>query len=543
MLLAGARDLVRRRPIVLAPIGLVAVVGVALLPAALRRFSVGGEDLRLDLWRSALTIFAEHPVTGGGPGTWVQLKIAANSPGAPNLILPQAHNMYVQAAAEVGIVGLIALAALAVAVLHRLWTGWRSTTDGSTRAGSAAARPTALSLEAGAAMVSLAAFAGQSIVDNLTNLPFVCLLLIALVAWIDGRLAQSEPVRPEPGQSVASRGLAVLERGPLLYILGLLACALVIPTLLRIDRAAALAVDGNDAALRGHWQVALDKYDAARMIDPGFTLYEIQTASALARVGRTSEARDMLARAVESDPVAVNVIGLAALEAELGDREAALAHVRQAIALSVNEPVVALNAGLIAERLGEPELALDQFANAIALDAPLASSRIWASPPRLHTRAEIVAAARARVESLAGALILAYAGHPDTARRELNGMPGSDRRDVYIAAVEWQARDVPAALARLDAILAARPLDWFAAAWAARISKLSLNDGAFNRYSKWAITVQGDSAPGVIADRALVPAGFDAPTANLPGNYPWAVYLRPISPYLLAPQLTLIGLR
>ena len=331
---------------------------------------------------------------------------------------------------------------------------------------------------------------------------------------------------------------------PAIPLIGLLVLVAAIPALIRADRAAVLAQGGNVSALRGDWQIALDAYDAARREDPGFTLYEIQTASALARVGRTADARQMLARAVEADPIAMNLIGLAALEAELGDREAALDHVAKARALGVREPAVALNAGLITERLGERDLALDAFADAVAWNAPLAQSDIWASTARTVSIDSVVALARGRVDDPAdAAIMLAYAGDPAAARVELDGIPQSSKRDVYIAATEWLAGDPTAAIARLRAMLAEEPKDWFAAAWAARIARISGDAPASTRYSRWAIAVQGDSAPGVIAERSTVPASADAATANLPNNYPWATYLRPIAPHLLAPQLVLIGVR
>ncbi|HXG26230.1 MAG TPA: O-antigen ligase family protein, partial [Candidatus Binatia bacterium] len=176
---ASTVDRLRARPILALPVVGLALVGLALTPSLLARFAQGGGTLRLDLWRSALKIFAEHPLVGAGPGTWVQLKVAANPPGVPNLILPHAHDMYVQAAAEVGVVGLLALAVLAFALARRLWAGWRSPDR-------------ALSFESGAVLVSLGAFAAQSVVDNLVNLPMIVVILVAIVAWVDGGLTRVE---------------------------------------------------------------------------------------------------------------------------------------------------------------------------------------------------------------------------------------------------------------------------------------------------------------------------------------------------------------
>jgi O-antigen ligase len=531
---AGLVARARAQPLLIVPVVIAVAAGVVLAPSLLARFAQGGGDLRLDLWRSALTIFGDHPIFGAGPGTWVQLKVAANPAGVPNLILPHAHDLYVQAAAELGVVGLAALTILAVTVLRRLWTGWRSTAHD---------RSAGLSTEAAAVTVSLVAFAGQSVVDNLVNLPFVCLLVVVLVAWVDGRLSEVEHVEASGPVERPAGWVAGLGHGPAIAVIGLVGFAIAFPMLVRVDRAAYVAQDGSAAALSGQWQVALDAFDVARQEDPGFTLYDVQAAAAMAQVGRTAGARDLLARAVELDPVAINVIGLAALEADLGDRDAALAHVGRAAALGVGEPVVALNAGLIAEQLGDQQLALEQFATAIASDPPLAGSSIWTSQPRTIPLAQIVEQARTMVDPLDGALILAYAGEPATARQALTALPESDQRDAYLAATFWLDHDSTAALASLEPHLQADPGDWYSAAWAARISYLSGDAVAGDLFARWAIAVQGDSAPSIINEVSQVPAVASAWEAGLPGTYPWAIYLRPTAPYLLMPQLTTIGVR
>jgi O-antigen ligase len=518
----------RARPMLLLPVAVLGALVLVLAPSLILRFAQGGGTLRLDLWRSALSIFAEHPLFGAGPGTWVQLKVAANPEGVPNLILPQAHDMYVQAAAEVGVVGLVALAVLAVAVLRRLWAGWRSTDR-------------ALSLETGAVLVSLAAFLAQSIVDNLVNLPFILVILVAIVAWVDGGLAQTRSAGGNAVRRAVGRWLEATERGPIVPAVALVAIALVVPTLLRIDRAALIARDGAAAALRGEWQQALGAYDEARSTDAGFTLYELQTAGALARVGRLPDARSVLARAVEADPVAVNVIGLAALEAELGDRDSALSHVAQARALGIGEPLIALNAGLIAERFGERNLALEAFAQTVAWNPPLIRSDIWDSVERIATKEEVADEARVLVDDLEDALITAYAGNPAGAREALLAQPRSERRDIYLAVCDWREGDPGAAIERLGAMAEATPSGWIPAAWAARIAHQAGFSDPESRYAAWAVAVQADSASATIAEMSSVPSLGVDPSESQPLNYPWAVYLRPNYTYPVMPQVVVIG--
>jgi O-antigen ligase/tetratricopeptide (TPR) repeat protein len=519
----SATDLLRARPILAVPVVIVGALATVFAPAILLRFEQGGADLRFDLWRSALTIFAEHPIFGGGPGTWVQLKVAANPPGVPNLILPHAHDMYVQAAAEVGIVGLVALGWLLIAVARRLWAGWRST-DRS------------ISLEACAVLVSLTAFAGQSIVDNFSNLPFVVVLVVTLVAWVDGRL---EEVEHENTPNTRMRWLT----SPLPAGVSLLAMVALVPAIARIDVAALRSAAGDANAREGLWSLALGDYDAARTTDPGFTLYELQTSSALARVGKTAEARDMLADAVQADGIAANLIGLAALELELGDDAAAKRDLDLAVARGVGESTIALNAGLLAESMGDTAEALNNFANAVAWDPPVASADIWSLPTRVVPKDDVIAAARTRTGSLEAALIRAYAGDPSGARAELDAMQASPTRDAYLATAMGLGGDFSTAMATFDGLLRSNPNDWVSAAFAARTTHRAGDEAAADRYRRWAVAVQGDAAPGGIAEGAVVPAPVDDPWPGLPGNYPWAIYMRPDAPHLLAPQFTRIGNR
>lgn len=515
----------RRRPVLIAVPLVGAVGGALLLPSVLHRFAQGGDTVRLDLWRAALEIFMRYPLTGGGPGTWVQLKVEANAPDIPNLIFANAHNTYVQAAAELGIMGIAAAALLIVVVARRILRGL-----GDERA---QARGATLAVIAG-----LVAFATLAAFDSLTNMPVVCLLVIGVVAWVDSALPGDESAHPRmPLVWARIRGSSLL---PAVGILGILVS---IPTLIRIDSAWSHEVEGNRAALVGDWSAALAEFDRARTLDPELTLYSIQVAGAQARLGRTTEAMELLGDAIELDPVAVNQIGAAALAASLGRRSEALAYARRAVELGARESTIALNAGLVGEGAGDISFALEQFANAVAWNPPLAGTAFWDDRERSVAKGTVIDAAVRRAEPLIGALVLAYAGRTSEALAVLERQPPSQLREIYRAVAIWRAGGSAHALAALRALLVANPLDWVVAGWIARIARISGDLDAADLYARWALIVQGDSAPSVILEVSSIPPLADGPSAGLPRSYPTGVYSRPTSPYLLMPQLVTIGAR
>ena len=140
--------------------------------------------------------------------------------------------------------------------------------------------------EAAAVTIGLAGFAGQSMVDNLVNLPVICLLLIGVVAWVDGGLEASRSTDPIEIAATFSRGSprALWFRSPGSSRWSLRPD----PDPHRSGRSSAVA--GNSAALRGDDAAALAAYDSAIEADGSFTLYHLQRGSALARLGRTMEA-------------------------------------------------------------------------------------------------------------------------------------------------------------------------------------------------------------------------------------------------------------
>jgi putative inorganic carbon (HCO3(-)) transporter len=80
---------------------------------------------RVDLAISAVNIFKDYPLSGAGLGMFGRLYKAPV--GYENVISYQhlhVHNMYLEIAAEMGIIGLIAFAGIVVAFLIRFIKNW-----------------------------------------------------------------------------------------------------------------------------------------------------------------------------------------------------------------------------------------------------------------------------------------------------------------------------------------------------------------------------------------------------------------------------------
>lgn len=118
-----------RRALLIAPM-IVLLLAVATPSLVQERFSALTTDesnvsSRLDIWRTAMTIWTEHPVIGVGLGGFPQAYAEAPTPGKqflPQTLFkppPHAHNLFLQMLAEQGLAGLVALLGVLVTALVR----------------------------------------------------------------------------------------------------------------------------------------------------------------------------------------------------------------------------------------------------------------------------------------------------------------------------------------------------------------------------------------------------------------------------------------
>jgi O-antigen ligase len=503
----GRVDLRQRRVQVILVLAVVAAAVLA--PVLAFRFAQGGEALRLDLWRSALSVFAQHPLLGSGPGTWAQLKLGTNPAGAPNLLLPHAHDAFVETLAEVGLIGFLALAVVVLAIGRRLLAGSRSVDR-------------ALRLEAAAVGLGLLAFAGQNLTDDVLNLPAITLLLALVVAWVDGGLA-IESRRSD----VAQPSTTPDRRGRAIAATALVALAACLPVVLTLDSAALAADRGNQVAASGDWTGALVEYDRAISLDPTLQLYHAERATALARLGKVDAARTELAGVVDQEPLALHLVSLSWLDAQAGDCASAMGHAASAMEQGPGEAGIALNAGAVADRCGADLQAVEWYGDVLADVPGLAADPYWQDPSRSRHWPEIVGAAKADLAAAGDwdedVELLAAVGDVDQARAEIALRHVTEPSSL--ASVDWLAGDHDGAVTRLAAYVQGHPMDWESIATLSRLSWLGGDDADAVRYAAWARGVQADSAVGV----EFIPnhIGGDGGAGSLaPDQYPWVIYLR-----------------
>src|SRR5256886_10091426 len=158
-------------------------------------------DGHLHFWRAGLAIFADHPVTGTGPGTFGTVHAAYQRD--VRYYARDAHSLYVQTAAEQGTAGLVALAVL----LSVLATAWISALRASRRTDS---YPLVVGIGLG-----LAAFFVHNGVDMDWMFPANPAMAM-LMAGGGGRLSEKGRGGPWPGcPGVGPRGaLGVVRRLP-----------------------------------------------------------------------------------------------------------------------------------------------------------------------------------------------------------------------------------------------------------------------------------------------------------------------------------------
>jgi hypothetical protein len=135
---------------------------------------------RFAFWRAGWDMLREHPWSGVGVGRYYKLMPNYLEAAGIPVVQENAHNYYLQIAAELGVAGLAALVALFASSLVAGWRVWRASRD-------AQVRRLALALTAGVTAFLLTCVTGHSLLTHEGQLTFVPALglLFVLARSID----------------------------------------------------------------------------------------------------------------------------------------------------------------------------------------------------------------------------------------------------------------------------------------------------------------------------------------------------------------------
>ena len=272
---------------------------------------------RSEMWRVAVDAFGEDPIGGHGAGTyrfsWDQLRHI-------DLKLLDAHSLYLEAFAELGLIGGLIVLAL---VGFLLWTGFAAW-----RAASGARQ------ELHAALLAVClAFAIGAGIDWFWEIAAVgAIFFLAAGALVAARCGQLVRARAGANGQGEQRRFGLAVGG--LALAWIAALALIGPLL--VDR----EIDAsNAAAADGKIESALDRADTARSIEPWAATPYIQLGLLAESQGDYATAAERLTQAIEREEDNWQLYYLRArVERAAGEASAAAEDLAEARRLNPEEP-------------------------------------------------------------------------------------------------------------------------------------------------------------------------------------------------------------
>jgi O-antigen ligase/tetratricopeptide (TPR) repeat protein len=321
-------------------------------------FARGNSDSgRLDMYRSAILIARDHPLTGAGVGMFGRIFRDYRNPDIAQDKLASAHNLYLNTSAELGLPGIVVgiwlLATFAIAA----WRNWQQAPDDTQRR----------RLEI--VLAALAGLAIHSMVDVFSITPIV-LLILTLAAYAITTPPQSRIEQPPQGHRLP----AIIA---LLIVIGY--GIAFIP----IDRANSAYFDSWQAASTDE---ALTRIHQAQNLDPYLNLYVLHEAHILGQTDRVDEAIAAYEVATRLEPTwEEGWINLALLEERQGNPEIALGYLERAYQINGMSIAAWFNWGRVAEtyELAPDEAIIEAYRRTVELQSLiwLPLSEYWTMTP------------------------------------------------------------------------------------------------------------------------------------------------------------------
>ena len=382
--------------------------------------------LRWHFAEAAWRAFRAAPLTGQGPFSFGRSLAAAQSipPAQPHA---HAHNLALNVAAELGLLGLGALALTAALIVRHGWRALQTERDPRARTHRAASA------------AALAAIATHSLVDMPLILPAVMLLtLIALLGWLPRPTRENAPLRTAV---VALLWAAVLGGG--WWWTGVYG----------------RYVQGQRQLAQGNYHAATETLEQVARAAPTLPIrqaaygYACGLAAVHGERACLAEGIRAYRRALRQEPQqALWWANLAALYELAGQDAEALAAMQRAAQAAPDAPDLWLNLGRLYEAQGQPTQAKAAYGHALELGPAWGLTRFWeASPLRKAVRAAHTDAPHgyARVE------VLWRGGDPLGALAELETIrtydPTEPKPYIYRARIAIRGGDLAEAQRNLAA--------------------------------------------------------------------------------------------
>jgi O-antigen ligase len=214
------------------------VVFIALRTAALRP-SASRTGERGPIWQAAANVFLDHPWFGVGPGNYTRAMVeggyaARYIPGYPEVAtgLEQAHNVFLQVAAETGVFGLIAFTAFVFWMIRACWRAWKDS-----------GHP----LIAGGILFALLAFVLRSLADNFLDLGITADRIRVLVWILFGAALATSLSNPLFWNRLQAPTAADYKRPRKMVFAAVCAAVMLLEwRVLFVDRNETFAIEGNE---------------------------------------------------------------------------------------------------------------------------------------------------------------------------------------------------------------------------------------------------------------------------------------------------------
>jgi Flp pilus assembly protein TadD/O-antigen ligase len=341
--------------------------------------------VRRAIWLNTAAMVGDRPLLGTGLGNHkvqypAYARRWAHDPGFGALAqLDHVHNDYLQAVAEMGVVG-VALGAWLLWTIVRV--AWRHAAD---LVGGVAALGVVLGL-AGILVDACFSFPLQRAIP-----PMVLAVFLGVLAVLD---------RPDPAPSSPARSL--LAPAAVLLVLAVTAAAH-----WRVLAADAQVWRARQAEQRGDWPRVVEASRAALRHDPGRREAQFLAGTALLTTGRAQPAAAFLEAVVRRYPLdPATLANLAYAQETLGRTDEALASFGQAAALLPDDALLAASQGRLLEHAGRTAEAREAYRRA---------ARFGTADPRPPLRAGLLAMRDGRPEEAQLDLLEALRRQPDLA--------------------------------------------------------------------------------------------------------------------------------